>query len=107
MDKHGKKKVLEIYDQAACQWRKIGGNLGLEKGTLTGIDRNSYDDCERVSDVLGHWMQNAGNLRNHKRYPNTWPALVTLLNNSGLEKLSKKLEHALSASVSSLRENID
>ena len=102
----GEEKEIEIYDEAACKWERIGQTLGLQEGTLTSIDRNSHDDRGRVIKVFGHWMSDASNLKNSKKYPKTWPALVKLLNKSHLGDLSKKLSRALSADVSTLRGNL-
>ena len=106
IDGAGNKKVLEIYNKAAHEWKRIGLSLGLEKGQLKSIKRNGDDDHDRVTEVLGLWMQDASNLPNAKKYPKTWKALVELLKNSNLSDLSGKLKEALLASESSLRDTL-
>ena len=102
----GEEREMEIYDEAACMWERIGQTLGLQEGTLTSINRNCHDDRGRTIKVFGHWMTDASNLPNSKKYPKTWPALVRLLKNSHLSDLSEKLRRALSANVSTLRGNL-
>ena len=99
-------KEVEIYDEAACMWERIGQTLGFQEGTLTSINRNCHDDRGRVIKVFGHWMTDASNLPNNKKYPKTWPALVRLLKKSHLSDLSEKLNRALLADVSTLRNNL-
>ena len=100
------KKRVQIYDESAHQWQKIGELLGLERGKLVSIRRNYNDDSERVREVLGEWYDNANNLRNSQIYPKTWSGLIVLLSNSDLGILTSKVHSALSAPKSSIHGNM-
>lgn len=97
---------MQIYDESAHKWQKIGEQLGLEPGNLVSIRRNYYDDRERVRAVLGEWCDNANNLRNCQIYPKTWSGLIVLLSNSDLGTLATKVHSALSASKNSVHGNM-
>ncbi len=100
------KKTVQIYDESAHQWRKIGEQLGLEHGKLVSIRRDCNDDRERVREVFGEWCDNASNLGNYQIYPKTWSGLIVLLIDSDLGTLATKVHSALSAPKSSLHGNI-
>ena len=100
------KKRVQIYDESAHQWQKIGEQLGLEHGRLLSIRRNYNDDRERMREVLGEWCDNANNLGNCQMYPKTWSGLIMLLSNSDLGTLAIKVRSALSAPKSSIHGNM-
>ena len=100
------KKRVQIYDESAHQWQKIGEQLGLEHGRLLSIRRNYNDDRERVREVFGEWCDNANNLANCQTYPKTWSGLIVLLSNSDLGTLAIKVHSALSAPKSSIHGNM-
>ena len=102
----GDTKIVRIYNESAHQWQKIGEQLGLEHGQLASIRRNYHEDYERVTEVLGKWCENAKNLGNSRLYPKTWSGLIALLNDSDLGTVASKVHTALSASKSSVHENI-
>ena len=62
----------------------------MELSLLNSIERNRYDDAERLMTVFGHWLENAAGLPNHAYYPLSWQGLNTLLEDIGKVEVSKR-----------------
>lgn len=96
---------ITLYDSAQYKWEEIAERLGLEPGLITSINRNKFDDRQRVTAVFEKWLSNANQLPNCSRYPRKWSGLIKLLEDSGLGQLSQDLEKALKCPVNSVRGN--
>ena len=71
-------------------WKTIGLTLGMELSLLNSIERNRFDDAERLMTVFGHWLENAAGLPNHAYYPLSWQGLNTLLEDMGKVEVAKR-----------------
>ena len=58
-----------------------------------------------LTDVFGHWEQNAAHLSKPDKYPATWRGVYNLLNDCSYEQLAKKLKAALDAEISTFHQN--
>lgn len=91
----------------AANWKTIARKLGLED-TVPGFTNSTAkqhrdDDRECVIQVFGKWLENANGLPYAKRYPKSWEGLHTLLVDSELGEVAKKLYTALSAANCNVR----
>ena len=98
-DDNGTTRELKIYAKIAHKWNKIATRLGFEPGQIDSIRRNCHNisDEDRVTAVLSHWFDNAGNLPNANTYPKSWQGLINLLTDSELSEVATELHTALSS----------
>ena len=106
-DDNGTTREFKIYAKIAHKWNKIATRLGFELGQIDSIQRNyPFSDDDRVTAILRHWFDNAGNLRNAKMYPKSWQGLINLLEDSELGEVATELHKALSSPRNSVRKNL-
>ena len=103
----GKKETIRIYDALAPNWKKVGRTLGFEDYTLQAIKNPGSGKLPRdcITDVMCRWKENAPNMTHCDRYPGNWKGLCNLLVDAEQSGLAVKLEAALKADISSIREN--
>ena len=91
----------------AAHWRTIARKLGLEDTTpgFTNSTARQHrdDDRECVIEVFGKWLENANGLPFASCFPKSWEGLHSLLVESELGEVAKKLYIALNAANSSVR----
>ena len=101
------KSKLSIYSQTAGRWKTIARKLGLEDttpGFTNSTAKHHRDiDSECVIEVFGKWLANASELPYAPRFPKSWEGLHTLLVESELGEVAKKLYIALDAPNCSVR----
>ena len=81
---------FNLKNHISDSWKTVGLTLGMELSLLNSIERNRYDDAERLMTVFGHWLENAAGLPNHAYYPLSWQGLNTLLKDIGKVEVSKR-----------------
>ena len=87
---HSTDKRFNLAHHISCYWKKIGLKLGMEYNQLEDIERNRYDDEERLMRVFSHWLENAAGLPHHACYPLSWQGLNTLLEDIGKMEVAKQ-----------------
>ena len=87
---HPTGKRFNLSDHISGSWKTIGLTLGMEFNVLTSIERNRYDDAERLMTVFKRWLENAAGLPHHARYPLSWQGLNTLLEDIGKMETAKQ-----------------
>ena len=102
----GCEKYLRLYSRIAHKWEQIAAHLGFTIGETESIRRNCYDDCGRITTMLGQWLENAKNLPNASRYPKSWQGLINLLEDAELGEMAMELNRALSSPKNSVRGNL-
>ena len=67
------------------------------------MNRNYFDDRDRMDAVFLRWFDNANNLPNATRYPKSWTGLIQLLSDAGLGEVAEELCTALSSPQSNVK----
>ena len=103
----GEEGEVFIYRDAAGEWRRIAGQLGLGDGEINGIHTEKLANQEQcVIAVFSKWLQNASGMKNAKIFPKSWKGLITLLNKSKLTILAEKVQKAILAPQSEAKGNL-
>ena len=87
---HPTGKRFNLAHHISSSWKKIGLKLGMEYNQLESIERNRYDDEERLMRIFKLWVENAAGLSHHARYPLSWQGLNTLLEDIGKMEVAKQ-----------------
>ena len=105
-DEEGAIRELKIYSRIAHKWQEIATRLGLELGEIESIEDNHRTNRSRLTVVIRQWFDNAGNLRNARRYPKSWKGLIELVKAAELGELAGEIQRALSSPRNSARDNL-
>ena len=106
-DENGVTRELKIYSKIAHRWNQIATRLGFELGEIDSIRRNyPFDDRDRVTAVLGRWLDDARNLPNASSYPKSWQGLLKLLQDAELSEVAGELHTALNSTHNNVRGNL-
>ena len=104
----GEEGEVFIYKDAASEWRRIAGQLGLSDGEINGIHTEKLANQEQcVIAVFSKWLQNASGMKHAKIFPKSWKGLITLLNKSRLTQLAKDVKEAISSPQNAAKGNLD
>ena len=92
-DKDGKKKIIYILREAACNWRDIACLIYPEYDTnrMKVLEERHKEQVECLRQTLLEGFVHKVPLN----YTQDWKGLIELLDDVGLDALAKKIKHAL------------
>ncbi len=86
----GRPRAMNISEEVASVWDRLGRALGLEESVLSIISRDVPTNCELACEqMLQKWLSGRGH------HPVSWSTLITALSDINKQTLAEDLLSAL------------
>ena len=103
-DKLGEMKELRLYDVLARIWKDVSDLLNLDGYTRKNTEMKYPEDSKQcIREVIEQWLNDE--TKSDCNYKCTWNGLSQLLQDLQLSRVTKQLQEALRADISSFNRN--